>query len=322
MSNRFARFASAIAALSIVVAGCGGAASGPDPYELADSSAKVGWDPLQVNIGFAYKDGATSITLEPSAIAMVLDTAGQKGAVHMSLPASAMGVPKEALRQLGIHGDSLDMDMIFDGKTLYGRSPLFAQMLAMLLGPSGDLPTGDLSDWLQFGTTEDWAALEGLAGGSGGSGAAPSLPVATGGDAESTKSAFETAGITLTVAAEEKRNGADANHVKVAIDGTKLLASPYFNAAGTRAQLAQMEAAFKQFTMSGDLWLDKASKKLIELDVHLAGTKNEGQTADITVTFHDPDGSVSLTAPPSALDVPVEALIKKLMQLAGRGADS
>ena len=46
------------------------------------------------------------------------------------------------------------------------------------------------------------------------------------------------------------------------------------------------------------------------------------EVGDITITAHDPDGSVSLDAPASAVDVPLGTLISEMMKLIGKGAES
>jgi hypothetical protein len=319
VTNRLTRAASALAVAAFMFASCGGGAPAADPYELVATSMKAVRDPVQVNVGFAAKDGATTITVDPSAIALVIDGAGKKGAFHMALPASGLGANPLMLRQLGIGGDTIDFDVIYDGQTLYGKSPLFAEMLGALLPPTQQLPKGDLRGWLNFGTNEDFEALAGSLGGGPvvASSAGPMASV----DAVTLKAGFESAGVTLTGAPAEQRNGVDANHIKVALDPTKFLASPVFDSAGTRAQLDQMRTVFAELTMSADVWLDKASSRLIEMDLHLVGVKDTAQTADVTVTFRDPDGSVSLSGPSAAVKIPLDGVLSTLLKMVGRGAN-
>jgi hypothetical protein len=319
VSNRFTRLVSAIAVVALVAAGCSSGGGTADPYELVASSSKVSWDPLQINVGFAVKDGDTSLSIEPSAIAFVIDAAGKKGGLHVALPTDKLGLPAGALGQLGITGNTIDFDMIYDGNALYGRSPFFGPTLRMLL--PGDLPAGDLSGWLTFGTNAEFAALAAL----GGEFATPSAAPAASLDAATIRTSLAEAGVTLGLAGTEQRNGVDANHITVAIDSEKLLSNPDFAAgaaAANAAQIEQMRSALKAVTVTGDLWLDKASNRLAEADVHVVNKNDADEKADVTVTFRTPDGTVSLSTPPSSVALPFGKLMQNLMKLAGRGADS
>ena len=124
----------------------------------------------------------------------------------------------------------------------------------------------------------------------------PSFSVPPVGDPGSLKTSLQDAGIMLTSAGTETRDGADAYHLKVAIDGTKLLSNKMFDSV-SRAQLDQMTTALKEITLSGDLWVDKASNHLVEVDVHIVGTKDATQTATLTIKLGSPDGTVPTSAP-------------------------
>ena len=110
-------------------------------------------------------------------------------------------------------------------------------------------------------------------------------------------------------------------HIKIAIDLGKLTSNPAF-IAGAGPQSGAAIAALKAATASGDLWLDPASNRILEADTHVASTNDPSEVGDITVTAHDPDGSISLDAPPSAVDVPLGTLISETMKLLGKGAES
>jgi hypothetical protein len=142
----------------------------------------------------------------------------------------------------------------------------------------------------------------------------PSAPAAV-------KASLDAAGITLTIAGTEKHNGADARHLKVGIDLEKLVANPAF-AAGAGPQSGQVIAAMRAFTFSGDLWIDASTNRVVEGDVHMAYTKDPTAVADITVTARDPDGTVSLGAPGSSVDVPLGPLVTEMMKMIGKGAES
>jgi hypothetical protein len=313
--HRLAPIVALLLAFSAVVAACGGGTTTSDPYQVLASSMKTSLDPVQVNIGFEAKDGATSVTIDPSALAFVVDKAGGTGAVHVSIPASALGSDASMLTQLGITGSTIDLDVVYDGKALYGRSPLFAPLLTMILQPSGDLPSGDLTGWLQLGTAADFA---GLAGSAAGSGDIPSFAVPSAGDGPALKTALADAGMALTLAGTEQHNGADAYHLTATIDSTKLLANKAFDSV-TRAQLDEVSTALKTVTLTADIWVDKASNRVVEVDGHAVSTANANQSATLTVKIGSPDGSISTAAPSSFVTVPVKSIITNVMSLIGQG---
>jgi hypothetical protein len=318
--NRLALLASFVIA-AVIVGGCGGAAAPPDPYEQLTTSMKTTWNPIQVNLGIVVTAAGKTITLDPKDIAMVVDTAGAKFGVHVSLPAAGLGIPVSTMSQLGIEGDSLDFDAVYVDDAIYARSALFKPMLKMILGPTGKVPVGDLTGWLKLGTKDELMALGALSGAARGM---PSLPPPSGGDGSTPaalKASLEAAGITVTLAGTETHNGSDARHLKMAVDLEKLAANPDF-LAGAGPQAGPMLAAMKAVSFAGDLWIDPASNRVIEGDLHMASSKDPTQVGNVTVTAHDPDGSVSLAAPASSVDVPLGILITEMMKLIGKGAES
>ncbi len=315
MRLRLAPVLALLLAFTAVVAACGGGVAPSDPYEILSGSMKAPLDPVQVNIGFDVKDGATTVSIDPSALAFVASKADGTAAVHVSIPAAALGSSASLLTQFGITGSTIDLDVVFDGTAVYGRSPLFATLLTMILQPSGDLPSGDLTGWLQLVTAED---LKGLAGTSAGPGDLPSFAVPSAGDGPALKTALEDAGITLKVAGTEKHDGADAYHLTIAIDSTKLLANKVFDSV-SRAQLDEMTTALKAVTLSGDLWIDKASNRVVEFDGHAVSTADSKQSGNLTVKIGSPDGSVSTSAPSSFVVVPFKSIVTNVMSLVGQG---
>ena len=307
-------FSAVISGLLLVLAGCGSAASS-DPYELVLQSAKTTWSPVQVNVGIKATTNGTTVTLDPANIAFVVDSAAGKGAFHLSLPAAALGIPAASLTQLGISGSSIDIDLVDDGGALYAKSALFQPLLQLLLGSSGNLPSGDLTGWLKLGTNAELAAFGAMAQGSIGK-AAPSASAGAE-TAATVKADLDAAGISLTLAGVEKHNGVDAQHLKIAVDATKLTNNPNF-AAGAGQNYATAAAAIKQLSIGGDLWIDAGTKHVVEADLHLAQTSGGSDAADLTITARDPDGSVSLAGPASSVDVPLQTLFAQVLQLMSR----
>jgi hypothetical protein len=302
----------------LAVAGCGGPSGPPDPYQLLDDSTKTTWSPIQVNMGLTFQVQGKTVTLEPKDMAFVVDAASQKFGLHIAVPAASLGVPAGALDSIGIDGDSIDVDMVYDGAGLYLRSAVMAPTLKLLLGPVGRLPAGDLTGWLKLGTKEELAALSALA--AAGTSASP----APGKSPGISRQGFEDAGVVLTTGpAIEKRNGVDTRRITVSVDTAKLTSNPAFIAgAGSGTQAAQGIALIKALAIKGDVWVDASSKRILELDAHLAAASDPSQAGDVTITARDPDGSVSLQAPPSSIDVPLGVLISEMMKMVSGGAIS
>ena len=294
------------AAVLAILAGCTGSAQ--DPYEIAHRAMDAPWQRVQVDVGASIKSATTTVTLDPGTVRLVIDSAAGKGLFHLSLPAAAIGVDAGTLAQLGVSGSSIDFDAVYDGEAFYARSPLLGTIVQMLLAGSGDLPQGDLSGWLRLATKSE---LDALGAGSASVEASPA-PV----DAASIKKALNDSGVTLTFVATEKRNGADEDHVSVAVDVDKLLDSPVFDSA-KRAQIEQIRAAAKEGTLKADLWADHGTGRLTELDVHLAANDASVGSADVTVTLTAPAEGVSFEAPADAIDVPALTLFGEALKLLG-----
>ena len=320
MRHRLAPLASLLLVAVLAIAGCGGASGPPDPYQLLTESTKVAWDPIQINVGLKFTVAGESVNLDSRDMAFVIDGAHEKAGVHISIPAESLGVPAAALGSLGIDGDSLDFDLVYDSEALYLRSALMAPTLKMLLGPVGRLPRGDLTGWLKLGTKEELAALSALAGAGAAGTSSPPPALLSGGS----KQAFEDAGVTLTTGATvEKRNGADAHHLTLAVDMSKLTSNPSFlQGAGTGSQAAQSLALLKALSVNGDIWVDAATKRVLEMDAHIGAASDPTQGGDVAITAVDPDGSVSLTAPTSSIEVPIGVLMSEMMKLVSGGSIS
>ena len=312
MRHRLAGIAAGIFIL-LVATGMLAACSSPaatDPYQILETSSKTAWNPVQVNIGFQIKAGAHDITLDRSSMGFVVDSAAGKGAVHLTFPATSLGIPRATLAELGISGNSIDFDAVFDGDGLYAKSALLATLLPQLL-TGGDLPKGDLGDWVRIGTKADLAALAALAGNMAPS-AAPSA--ASG----SFKDELQSAGFNITLVGTETLSSGEAQHLKLTLDAEKLLNSPQAKAQNP-AQLQQLRAGLGAVDFSGDIWVQTATKHIVEIDAHMTPKGSSAGSASMTIVFHDPDGTISLDAPAKHVDLPTAKLLQNLMQLVGSG---
>ncbi len=319
MSNRLTAFA-ALIATAVIAASCAAAAPPPDAYQQLETATKTAWDPIQVNVGLNFTAAGTSVKLDPKDVAIVIDAGGGRGAVHIAISAAELGLPAAAFSRLGIAGDSVALDVVYAGDALYVKSVLLAPTLKTILGPVGKLPSGDLGGWLKLGTKDELAAVAAMTGA-----AARAPSAAPSGDLAGnlTRTSLEAAGITLGIVGLEAHNGKDLQRIKIAIDPAKLAANPGFAAgAGGSAQAEQAAAMLKSLAFSGDLWVDPDSHRILEADVHLASASDAAQSGDVTVTAHEPDGSVSLDAPTSTIDIPIGPLMIEMMKLISKSSES
>lgn len=295
-----------VAFIGVVLAGCNSAPAASDPYQvLYDANGK--WDTVQVNVGLSVQGGTTPLSLDPSAVKIVVDSNGGKALVHLGLPLAQLQVDAATLAQLGITGDTLDLDVLWDGGALYAKAPALKNTLQLLLMQAGQTVTGDLGGWLRLATKSEFEALAGLAGG----GVTPSMaPVPTAASAADLKAKAEAAGLVLTLAGSEQHAGVDANHVTFTLDWTKFAQSEFMKgaeASQAQAFLTAMDGA----TVSGELWVDKNARRIVGVDIH--GAAKSGEKVDVTITAKAPDAGTSFDAPADAVNVPLMGMITQLM---------
>ena len=314
MRRRFAPLASLLLAISAVAAACGGSTGG-DPYDLLYKAIDSDRDPVQVNVGFALSDGSMSIVIDPSQIGFVADKEAETGALHVGIPLASLDLDPSVLAPLGFVGDSIDLDVVFDGDALYARSPLAGTLLVAVLAQSGEVPAGDLSGWLRIGTAAELESLMALLGETADI-PSPSFPPA--GSASELRTSLENAGITLKNEGRQNQNGVDADHLSVAIDVDKLLASDYLESADP-VEVEGVRSTLQSIELKVDLWIEASSGHLAEIDVKAAPTSNGAQTAELTLRFRDPDGSIPTDAPDDFVELPIESLVQQLMQMMGGG---
>ncbi|HSL97503.1 MAG TPA: hypothetical protein VK831_02930 [Candidatus Deferrimicrobiaceae bacterium] len=305
-----------VVAVAAVLAACGGqTATTNDPYELLSKSQSASWDRVQVDIGLSVT-GPEEISIDPSALRIAVDTETERVNVHVAFPISALGDSAAELRQLGITGDSLEFDAIYDGDALYAKSPL-GNLLAALMIQAGEIPTGDMTGWLKLLSKADFESMVDRFGG----GFTPvpmpdDLPIPSAADSATLKATLEGMGVTLTYAGTESHNGVDAEKVTADVDLAKLADSDYFSGLGSDGT---MDLNPDEATLAVDLWFDRGNSRLIGIDVHAASTSDQSQKADITINLHEPDAGVSFDAPASFVDVPLMEMISTLMETFGGG---
>jgi hypothetical protein len=300
-------------------AACGASAtpspSPVDAYQAASRAIQAPMDQIEIQVGVQSTGGSNDISIDPSSIQLVLDTKAGKANVHLSLPVAALGSDATQLRALGVTGDTLDLDVVYDGDALYAKSPLAATLIPMLSIQSGTPITGDLTGWLRLGTADDFAGLVGslgpIASSAPDASAAPSSLADL--DPEQLKTELENAGVSVTYAGTASRNGADSDHLTLTVDQSKLETSPLAGQLPS-SQLGQIEGLVGGGTLSADVWLDRSDGRLNELDLHIGSS--DGSKTDVTILVSVPDAA-SFDAPTDYTDVPVVPLLTTLMQTFG-----
>lgn len=296
----------AVAALVLTVAACQGAPAATDPYQVM-YDAHGTWDAVQINIGASVQGGKTPFSIDQSGLKVVVDSTKTRILVHASLPIKQFNIDAKTLTQLGITGDNLDIDVLYDNDALYAKAPALKSTVQLLVLQAGETIDGDLGGWLKLGTKSEFEALAGLAGGS----VTPSaVPMATAASAADLKAKLEGAGITLTLVGSEQHAGVDANHVALAIDWAKLSQSDYLKTFGT-SQLQSFLTQAEGSTVTGDFWVDRTAKRVVGLDIH--ATDKNGQKLDMTITAKVPDAGTSFDAPANAVRVPLMGIVTKMV---------
>ena len=307
-------FSVGLVALVALLAACSGGSSN-DPYELAFKARNAGWDQVQIDLTVNAQTGSGSVALGPGAVRLVLDTKNGKGLFHLAIPTSALGT---AAAGLPIAGDTLDVDVLYDGTALYAKSPLAPTLLALLFASAGPPPSGDLTGWIKLGTAADFAALGAL-----GAGVAPSAaPLASLADANALKTQLTAMGITLNYVNTEQHNGVNADHLTATIDWDKLAASPSLAAGASQAQAKQALTALKDANVSIDAWIDRGSGRFIGLQLKGASKADPTQTFEVALSLKAPDAGTSLDAPASSVEVPLMQLLGPMLQQLMQGAGS
>ncbi len=306
------RFSGVLAVIAIVAAACSSTPASPatpDPYELARKAMATPRQQVQINVGASVKASGTTVSLDPANIQIVVDSTAGKGLVHISLPVAALGADSASLQALGITGSTLDVDAIYDGQALYAKSPLIKALVQMLAAGGGSMPSGDLGGWLRLATSDQLKAL-----GSGVESAAPSPSGSL--DAASVRKDLGDAGLTLTFAGTETRNGAQQDHVTAAVDVNKLLTSPAFDSV-SQGQAKQIRDAAANASVSGGFWVDHGSGQLSEIDIHFASTGRDAASGDVTITLAAPAAGTSFAAPAGAVDLPIESMLGEALKMFG-----
>lgn len=305
-------------AVALAVAGCGSAASSPTPPPDAGSvltaASKASYPTkLEVSIAGSVTSAGTTVSLPDKALTIDVDTAAGVGLVHLAIPVSVLGADAvPALKALGVTGDTLTLDALYDGKAVYAKSPLLPALIAQLsaLSSGTPLPTVGADAWARL---IDEATLKELA--SSATSAASSAAPASSMSPADLKATLEKVGATMTLGAQATGAGGPANDVKITIDPAKakayMLAHPE---EFPTTQLSTVSSLGDLSTLSADVLVDVATSRVEQVSLTAAG-KQDGK--DISVSFQvnigEAPASVSFAAPSDAVDVPLVKILGPLV---------
>lgn len=306
---------------AVVLVGCGGTTV-TDPYQIVDKSASATYDVVQVNVGLTVAGSgptgsASTVTIDPSALQLIIDRKGGKAGIKVHLPVADLGADARSLAQLGITTGTLDLEIVYDGDALYANGPVLTTLLTALMTQAGLTP-GDMTGWLRLGTKAEFEALAGQIGGGLLPSAIPSMAAIPSHDAASIKKGLEDVGVTLTYVGAEKRAGVDAAHLSVAVDATKLTSSPAF-ANVPSSQAASLKSGLQQVNLAADVWINSSSYRLVEIDLHVTARDGTAGRIDVTILVSQPTDASGLSAPASYNTVPLSQLLGELLKTLGPG---
>lgn len=315
----------AAAAAMLVLAGCSSQQGSTDPYQVLDQATKASYgDLVQLNLGLDGISAGQTVHLDPSAIRIVADNKAGKVDVALALPLDSLQVDAAARAQLGLTGDSLDLDIRYDGAGLYAKGQILQPLLTALVLQAGGAP-GDYSGWVRLGTTAELTALAGNLVPQASLVPTTSASPAASHDAASLRHDLEATGITLRYVGREQRDGQQVDHLSATIDAGKLRDSPAA-ADLSGSELTQVEDALAQYDMVPDLWVAADSHRLTEVDLTLtpkadsaSPAASDSDTVSFVLLVSAPSDDSALQTPSNATEVSLAPIVQSLLQAFGQG---
>jgi hypothetical protein len=307
--------AAAIVAGAIAISGCSPAASPsptppPDAASLLTAAGKATYPTkLEMTFGGSFTSAGATTNLPDKMLVVDVDTAAGAGVVHLAVPTSLLGAgAAPQLAALGVTGDTLALDVLFDGKALYAKSPLLPSLMSQLslLGGATPLPSITADTWAML---VDEATMKEITS-SAKTAVSSAAPVASANTADM-KAQLEQAGVTVALGPQTTGPGGPANDIKLTIDPVKLKAYAEANAdklpSNTASQLANLDSLT---AFSADAIVDVATSRLEQVTLSAAGKQNG---ADMSFTFKmgiaEAPAGTSFSAPSGAVDVPIVKML-------------
>ena len=310
----------AVAAV-LALAGCG--IGNPDPYAVLDQARTANYDRFQVNLGVTVdvqtqtdpnfpevQIQATTINIDPSWITAAADMPTGRWYVRLAVPLDALGMGNQPI---GLPIGSVDLEALSDGTDLYVKSPLLPMAFQGVGGPPVE---GDLTGWVRLGSVEALAPLGGSMffplGLLGDVPALPgALPIPSPGDAGALRTLITELGGAVEYAGTETVDGVELVHLKGGLNIVKLVQSQRFmDLTGMgRDQLAGIVAMEGRIGISTDIWVNKASGRLVRLRVEGTSIQAPVGTVVLTLQIAEPGPEITFEAPAVFTDVNLDELI-------------
>ena len=313
---RKSTLAAALVAVALAAVGCSSATATPTPPPDAQAvmaaASKASYPSrVEITVGGSYTTGAATISLPDNMVTVDLDTSAGKGSVHLAVPASLLG---GALAGLGVTGDTLTVDLLYDGAALYAKSPALPALVSQLsvLAPGSSMPPLTADTWAKLIDEATMKQLMASAGSAVGS-AVPSLPAAPSAAADM-QTTLDQIGATLTLGPQTTGPGGPANDVKVTVDPAKLqaflAAHPQQLPTGQIPGLSSLPSLDQLSSLSADVLVDAATSRVEQVTL-TAGMTQNGSTssAAIKVGIGEAPSSVTFATPSGAVDLPLMQIL-------------
>jgi hypothetical protein len=319
-------FPTAALAVALVVAGCSPTATAtptptpaptppPDAPSVLAAASKASYpSKLEITVGGSFTSAGATTALPDKLLTIDVDTAAGTGSVHLAIPVSLLGADGAALtKQLGVTGDSITFDALYDGTAIYAKSPAMPFLVSQLamLAAGVTLPTLTADTWAKL---IDAATLKQLASSATGAvaSAAPAASAAT----TDVKAVLDQVGASLTLGAQTTGAGGPANDVKLTVDPVKLQA--YMVAHPEQfpsTQLSTISALGTLTSISADVLVDVATSRLEQASFSI-GVSQNGSDVSFTakVGIAEAPAGVSFATPSGAVDVPLVTIVAPLIQ--------
>jgi len=297
--------------LAAIVVGCTAPAA-TDPYVLTSNSLDAGWHRVQLELSLRADVEDRTVAIERGDIRLAFDAEAGTGSFSLSVAPAALGLGPDEVVSLGLPGDRLELDVLFDGEAVFARSPLAAHFLPMLLAQFGDVPAEDYSGWLRLGTKQEFEVLAALAsmGSPQPDFVTPELEeLAALGPAE-LQQLLADYGVALSFVGVEHREGVEASHLRFLFDTASVAQNQFLPGLDPR-QLGEMAAA--EVRLTTDAWLHPTTNRPVELSFEMTSSDPALPELSLSLYVGEPDASVTFAAPDSYVDVPVLTIIQQFM---------
>jgi hypothetical protein len=318
------RLAVMVVAAALAVLGCAPGEQA-DPHAVLDRAIVAGWDRVTVQVGFSLDIAAppdaelpvpaTSIRLAPDQLRATVDFRTGQWRVQTAIPHDGLGVSPEMLGVVLPGVRSIDAEVLYDGTSLYAKSPLLPLYLEPIAGLQGGPIEGDLTGWVRFGSAEDLAMLGLLANPFGGLPGIPALgdlPLPSPGDAALLRTFLEDLGVGLEYAGADDDGGVKTHHLSASLNLAKLAESREFAALTGfgRDQLEPIFNAAGEVRVAAQIWTYQATGRLATVRLDIDTESAPAVIASLVIQLTEPAEGTSFDPPAVFTDLPLGELLQ------------